>query len=462
MARINKLWRTVDGPGVPPAVSKRRVKARVNAALDAGRQERKIYMRRKLCTAMAAVAILIAITGTAFAAFSNWSALSAWFTGDTSPAQQYLDSEARSVSDRNYTLTVESAVADESSAYMAVSITALSDEAKTFLNSKEFISMDTFAVRFLPDSIGLAELSRGEFDACFSFTTRELESTSENQRRFALSVDDLPDSVGSVYVRCGYMDKDMTVEVPITPAPSVAVKIGASGTGVLEMYPVSDPDAAPLTIKEITLSPFTCHVKAAYSNRDIRPRLLLRMADGSIRTQSQLMDATGAHFNGYTHRAEYNYRFNEVQDLVNIVSVIVFDKEYPLDGSKPALVEHDPALDPFQVKRMDPLAEGAGFSLPAQDLTEKLGGTWKWDAAKEEMTCVYRGVAIVLRPGSLTALVDGEPVELSEAPAMHGGVLAAPYQVFEENWGIKCCVLREEIRKGDALENVWGDWYILP
>ena len=460
MARINKLWRAVGGPGVPPAVSKRRVKARVNAALNAGQQERTIYMKRKLCTAMAAVAILIAITGTAFAAFSNWSALSAWFTGDTSPGRQYLDSEVRSVSDGNYTLTVESAAADESSAYMVVSITALSGEAKAFLNSEDFISMDTFGVGLVK---GSKVASGGGSEMVRSFSTYELEAPEENQRRFALSADMTSASAGALRVRCGYMDADASVEVPLAPAPSITVRIGASGTGVLEMYPVSTLDSETLTIKEITLSPFTCRVEAACSNSDIHPRLLLRMADGSIRTQSQLMDYISGHFDGYIYKkAEYRYRFNEVQDLDNIVSVIVFDKEYPLDGSTPAPVEHDPALDPFLVKRMDRLAEGAGFSLPVRDLTEKLGGTCKWDAAREEMTCVYRDVAIVLRPGSLTALVDGEIVELSEAPAMQDGVLAAPYQIFEENWGIKCCVLREEIRKGDRVENVWGDWYILP
>ena len=460
MARINKLWRAVDGPGVPPAVSKRRIKARVSAALNAGRQERTIYMKRKLCTAMAAVAILIAITGTAFAAFSNWSAFSAWFTGDTSPGRRYLDSEVRSVSDGNYTLTVESAAADESSAYMVVSVTALSDEAKSFLDSEDFISMDTFYVGLVK---GSKDASGGGAGMVSSFSTYELEAPEENQRRFALSADVTSASTGALRVRCGYMDADASVEVPLAPAPSITVKIGASGTGVLEMYPVSALDSETLTIKEITLSPFTCRVEAVCSSGDIHPRLLLRMADGSIRTQSQLMDYISGHFDGYIHKkAEYRYRFNEVQDLDSIVSLIVFDMEYPLDGSTPAPVEHDPALDPFLVKRMDRLAEGAGFSLPVRELTGKLGGTCKWDAAREEMTCVYRDVAIVLQPGSPTALVDGKPVDLSEAPAMQNGVLAAPYQVFEENWGIKCCVLREEIRKGDELENVWGDWYILP
>lgn len=40
MARLNELWRSVDGPGVPPTLDVKRVKARVNAALDADQAER--------------------------------------------------------------------------------------------------------------------------------------------------------------------------------------------------------------------------------------------------------------------------------------------------------------------------------------------------------------------------------------------------------------------------------------
>lgn len=34
MARLDELWRGVDGPGLPPGLDVKRVKARVNAALD--------------------------------------------------------------------------------------------------------------------------------------------------------------------------------------------------------------------------------------------------------------------------------------------------------------------------------------------------------------------------------------------------------------------------------------------
>ena len=147
MVRLDKLWHSVGGPGRPPHLNIRRVKARVNAALDARPTERKIYMRQKWRAALATVAAVAAITGTAFAATANWDMLTAWFQGDTAPGQEYVDSTVRSVSDKNYTLTVESSAMDELSAYMTVTITALSDEAKEFLHAEEFNSIDTFEIQ---------------------------------------------------------------------------------------------------------------------------------------------------------------------------------------------------------------------------------------------------------------------------------------------------------------------------
>ena len=138
--------------------------------------------------------------------------------------------------------------------------------------------------------------------------------------------------------------------------------------------------------------------------------------------------------------------------------------EYPLDGSAPTPVEHDPSLDPFTVTRMEPLLEGAGYSLPAKELTEKLGGTFRQNAAGDEVTCAYRDAEIVLKAGSRTALVNGQPVELKDAPAMQDGVLAAPYGVFVDAWEIDAYVQREKGERISSHETrlIWHDWYVIP
>ena len=456
MTRLDKLWRAVEGPGAPPRLDSGRVKARVNAVLGAGPAERRIDMRKRFCFILAAAAAL-AIMGTAFAAAVDWSALSAHFQGDTSLGLAYLDSEVRSVRDQNYVFAVESSAADENNVYLVVSVTAVSDEAKAFLFSDDFNSMDTFSA--------YATASDGEELWAMSMGYHELRAGLPHCRRFAVDIGlEHAVSGGTVSMRCGYMEKGKRVEVPIIPASSVTVKIAASGTGVLGFEVEPDPASAPLTIQEITLSPFTCQMKTACTSTNIYPNIRFRMADGSIRTQSQMMSLNGGTHNlEWTwHTSELQYQFYEIQDLNKISAVIVFDMEYPLDGSRPVPAEPDPSLDPFTVTRLDPLEEGVGYSIPVRELTEKLGGTFRADG--EQAVCTYRDVAVILRAGSRTALVNDQAVELKQAPAMQDGVLAGPCGVVTVAGGMSACVLREDGERLNEREVqlIWYDWYIIP
>lgn len=466
MARLNKLWRETGGPGLPPRPDSGRVKARVNAALDAGHTERKLYMK-KWRMALAAAAALAAVTGTAFAAAAHWDMLAAWFQGDTAPGQAYVDSLARSVSDGNYTLTVESSAADGQSVYLTVCITALSEEAKNFIHTEDFDSMDTLSIRALSGSDGSegssdapASSLPGNAAAAMSFSTGELESSEEDSRRFALEVNTA--SAGTLRVRCGYMEEGKAVDVPIVPAASRTVEINASGEGVLFLTPAEALDSLELTIREIELSPFSCTVYGSCSEREVHPNLRFHMKDGTLLTQAQTLHLVS--YGNSSGECKYNYRFRQVQDLDSIASVIVFDREYPLDGSRPAPVQHDPALDPFTVTRMERLSESGGYTAPVRELTEKLGGAYTWDAASQTAVCTYRGVTVTLKAGDTIALVDGREVELSEAPAEQGGILTAGCLLFENAWGIDCCVQRVNgpYKEDGQIELIWLDWYIIP
>ena len=458
MARLDKLWREMDGPGCPPSLDRRRVKARVNAVLDADQAERKIYMKQKLRTALMAAAAAAALTGSAFAATTGWTGLSSWFKGDPAPVQEYVDSTVRSVSDDNYTLTVEGMVTDGNSAYFTVSITALSDEAREFLRSDRFIDMDALCGGPVFDADATAKNSGKDMPAAFSGPGyQELECQAEDTRRFAVDMNGFPASTTAVRIRCGYMEQGKQIELPLTPAPSKTVQIGASGKGILSLGSDTPPEPEVITIDEIAFSPLTIRIRGSLSY-GTEPSIRLRMADGSIRTQSQMMEGIS------WKQSEAYYRFKEVQDLDSIASFIVFDKEYPLDGSEPTPVEHDPALDPFTVTRMERLGEGGGYTVPVRELTEKLGGTCTWDPATGDVTCVYRGVSVVLHAGRDTALVDGKSVALRAAPAEQDGVLAAEWGVLSDAWEIDGFVQRSTTwnLETDQNEIEWHDWYIIP
>ncbi len=454
MARIDKLWRSVQGPGSPPALDSGRVKARVNAALDVGQPERNGFMKHKFGAVLLAAVLTAAITGTAFAA-AQWDILSVWFKGDTAIGEQYLDSGVRTVSDENYSLTVEGSAADESNVYLTVSITALNDEAAAYLYSDDFINMDTFSARVSPSDGSKARVS--------SLGSHELESDVENCRRFAVDFGfNQPVSGGRVFFRCGCMESG--VEFPFAPAPSMTVKIGASGAGIREYTPsVREKSEEILKIREIRFTPFTCSVFIDSPLSCFRPNFFLRMKDGSVRTKSQLMDQDRGYYDEKTRSSRLDYQFIEIQNLDDIASVIVFDREYPVDGGKPVPFEHDPSLDPFTVTRMEPMGEeGSGYTVPVRELTEKLGGTCTWQS-DGTVTCIYRDVTIVLRPGSTNVTVNGKTVATRRAPALQDGIFTADIDVFREYWGVYIRLMRTDIYdENDQYDIIWNDWLVVP
>lgn len=242
-------------------------------------------------------------------------------------------------------------------------------------------------------------------------------------------------------------------------AASLTVRINASGEGVLGFAPAEALDSLELTIREIKLSPFSCTVYGSRSS-DIYPNLRFRMKDGTVLTQAQMLHHVS--WSASFGKSEFTYRFKQVQDLDEIAGLIVFDREYPLDGSKSVPVEHDPALDPFTVTRMEPLSEDGGYTVPVRELTEKLGGAYTWDAASRTAACTYRGVTVTLQAGSTAALIDEREVELGTAPAEQGGILAADCGVFQEAWGITCHLQRVPVWEDGQYDLIWHDWYIIP
>lgn len=473
MARFNALWKSVGGPGTPPAVDRRAVRARVNAVLDADRKERRIYMRQKIRAAIAVAAIAAAITGSALAVTNNWDMVQLFFKGDTASAQEYVDSTARSASDENYTLTVESAMADETTVFLIVTFTANNEESREFLFSDDFYGIDTFSIHSAEQIRADSSTPEESIPYVSSVELGEIEIPDENSRSFHLRVTaDQP--VSALLVGSGYMDRENAVEVPVTPAPSITLELGISGVGIPDL---DTPVPGTLTVERVTLSPFTCHIECAdlplTNGYFTEPRIFFRMADGSVRTQSQMLKSYGGSIGSYDEfytddagiwygRYYFDYKFIGVQDLENIVSIIAFDVEYPLDGSASIQLEHDPSLDPFTLPAFKTLTETSGFLIPVRALTEQLGGVCRWDPETGDVTCVCRGVTVVLHPGDDTAEVNGQPVPMREPAAVQKGSLTANAQLFTDAWGLYAFVSRSRTYIGDDIEITWSDWYIVP
>ena len=142
-------------------------------------------------------------------------------------------------------------------------------------------------------------------------------------------------------------------------------------------------------------------------------------------------------------------------DLSQLNAVVFGGMAYPLDGGRPEAVKIDPALYPFQVPLMEPLSENSGYSVPVRALCEGLGVECIWDNEAQTATMTYRGVTIVLTPGITTALVNGQPVEMYDAPAVQDGKLAAEHQIFTDAWQLDMSAAYEDGNAEDAQRVAW-------
>ena len=171
-----ELWRDTvptEAPCPRPTAPEDMVR-RVNAALDGLPSERRPSMGQKFRFPVVLAAVLAVLAGAALAVAIHFDVLDAFFQGDTSAAEALVDREVRSVSDKDYALTVESSVSDGETALLLVRVEALTEDSREFMFSDNFNGMDTWSVRPLlseendgsgaamPNSLGVGYSEVGE------------------------------------------------------------------------------------------------------------------------------------------------------------------------------------------------------------------------------------------------------------------------------------------------------------
>ena len=143
-----ELWEDTVPTEVPcpPPLDPEDMIRRVNAALDGLPSERRPSMGQKFRFSIVLAAVLAVLAGAALAVAVRFDVLDAFFQGNTSSAEALVDREIRSVSDKDYALTVESSVSDGETAYLVVRVDAQSEKAAAALRSKDFFGADTFLI----------------------------------------------------------------------------------------------------------------------------------------------------------------------------------------------------------------------------------------------------------------------------------------------------------------------------
>ena len=424
---------------------------RVNAVLDGLPSERRPSMGQRFRFSIVLAAVLAVLAGAALAVAVHFDVLDAYFRGDTSSAEALVDREVRSISDKDYTLTVESSISDDSSALLLVRVDALTEEAMAFMASDDFNGMDTWSIYpLLPEENDGDDASTPSSWGVGYSELGELRTESSTLWRFDV---DLAGAT-ALRVRLGYMEEGAALEFNLTPAESVTVDIGAAGPGLLTL---DNDRGGGLTVHAVTLSPLTCQVEATIASPDeeTEPLLFFLMEDGTLLTTGQSLTSVSAQrIRGETW--SFHYRFQSVMDLSQLAAVVFDGTAYPLDGGEPYAVEIDPKLSPFRLPLMDRLSEESGFALSAEALCRALGASYDWDEETQTAACTYRDITVVLTAGSGTALVDGKAAVLEDPPALREGTLAVYPSVFRDAWNIDTWAVYD-----DAAAS-WLYWVIIP
>ena len=423
---------------------------RVNTALDGLPPERRPSMGQKFRFSIVLAAVLAVLAGAALAVAVHFDVLDAYFRGDTSAAEALVDREVRSISGKDYTLTVESSISDDSSALLLVRVDALTEEAMAFMASDDFNGMDTWSIHpLLPEENDGDDASTPSSWGVGYSELGELRTESSTLWRFDV---DLAGAT-ALRVRLGYMEEGAALEFNLTPAESVTVDIGATGPGAPTLDNARGGD---ITVHSVTLSPLTCQIEATIVDPDQEadPLLFFLMEDGTLITSGQSLTSVSAlRIRGETW--SFRYRFQSVMDLSQLSAVVFDGTAYPLDGGKPYAVEIDPKLSPFQIPLMDPITEDGGFALPVEDLCRALDASYELKEDTQTATCTYRDTTIVLTVGSSTVLVNGEPADLGEPVVLRDGTLAAGWRLAE-HWGLDVTAAFDEAQTERTC------WVVIP
>ena len=334
--RLQELWKyAVPEVGPCPQPDVKAVQRRVDAALEVNR--RTFHLRRKLKLAALCAAALVLLTGAAAVVEVVWpeyNVLSAFFQGDAEQWKNMVNTQPVSVSDDNYTLTLTSSLADRSFLFYTVTLEAKNDEAWQAVEERLSDSWDDLFSFRATAGLGLG----GEADP-------------ENRTMY-LNV-----SAGRTWgnhssIRLELMKKGVWLNFSYTPVSDLSLDINADGPAKADHVP--DPFDGTVTLKRLTLSPFT--VQAKYITEDTRlfPVLQFLWADGTY-SQVELGGQGTGHGSG-TEDGKWDHTMSESysspQDLSTLEAVIFGGMAYPLDHGEPyemdldALTLREPAQVP--------------------------------------------------------------------------------------------------------------------
>lgn len=445
----------MDQLHLPPQAEQRILKA-----LEAQTQQPK-KRNWRVGAALAAAAVLM--TGSAFAVAYRWGVLEVFFHGDTSQVEPYVQTAVDSAENQDYRLTVDSCLYDGQNVYAVITVEALNDQAAEDLMSnrviaeyhQEFWGEDMVNSLLESGSTGPDTFHCNQTDfspSIGSLGSQDLPNPNDHSRSWQIDIQ-FGDYVGPqekpLGFWLGFMGEDYVVEIPmnhmvepirLTPNEEVTYNVYTGEKGILKEFILS-PTSFSITAEPLEEPDEQYYTTGYNAGKNI---FFLRMKDGTVLTAMQL----GA----------VNNQFNTVVDLSQVQSIIYGYTEFPVDGSPSFPANLPENLYPFTCTEIIP-GENQFFRFPVEELCQKLGADYRWDASTQTATATYRGVTLTMTVGESCYQVNGETVELSykvrvdpispdsdykvypQYISLEDGLLTAPVNVLE-HWSLDYPFLR--------------------
>ncbi len=380
-------------------VSSERVKLLVSEKFGDTEQ---VYTKPKYKKATVAIILAAALCiTTAIAANSSW--LIHYIFNDKVPdnISSEVEDINKSISDGEYIVTLEQALFGETTSYFIVSIEALTDEAfeKIESNSGGFGG-------FIFD-LGLTFKYDGQMSQ--GFTSRDLseldngrkkyiaiEYTAENPKNSDLlvypNIIDKPD----LYMRIPVKSSIKTLDFQINQKVSNVVfdsSLCDAGQNSIEDVKTD------LTIRKFSISPFDFTLEYKEKNKisSIGPVGLIAfiMNDGSIHGQGEFLEHSMS--NRIDSYEQCIFEFKNIMEFDNIKAVIIDKTVYPLDKSKPYILDEDILFEPFICD--DIYVTDRGFMPSIEEVCEKIGANFSFDEKAQTVTITYNGKTTTLNIG---------------------------------------------------------------
>lgn len=113
-----------------------------------------------------------------------------------------------------------------------------------------------------------------------------------------------------------------------------------------------------------------------------------------------------------------------------------------------------------------PFIQNGTTMVPMRTIFEALGTDVSWNAGEKSVTAVKNGKSVYVAAGSRSAVINGAPVELAEAPVIKNGVTLVPLRVVSEAMGLDvewdaenrtAVLIDENSPKDDSWKETTGD-----